>query len=436
MLLPARPLRRSVTTLSPSSSKRGSVCEGNQSSTAHSPAMAAFAPTVENADEEPRPGAAAAPVNPDDAHGGEDHEVGATPPDAVELGFSRGKRAKATPGARKTAELESTAITLDTRRVPTCLLQGKLKPQEVNALRIEAQREYRLRIFQYEVGELYRLERRRREELEDSATGQWDALRAKEAEAAAERGIGGRESQTFLRLQKRMLERQTGGGDDFASREAALREEGRKAWLAEVELKAQRAKDSAALACLRKEEEDQLHRAITFLICWERRDREMLLKELEADGQGLDVAFEQGSAEAVRLVQERFDSSPEQMALREEQEKKAAAARKVAARKERKFNLEQKRLVADCRHAQNGGSLFEGPGAKKVCGRCRVRFDDELGYYVSMDAKSSVGQTADKKASIVSGAGRAKKPSVPNGNLKKAVKLPGGGFSSPIPIKR
>lgn len=286
-----------------------------------------------------------------------------------------------------TLTTHSATIEWDTRPTASCT-QRRFEDWELVTLRAEAVMDYLILKNRTEVGELERAETLAREEIVEDAQCQWFALCSRKQDTLGALGGGpltgkGRAVQLLEeRLQARTMCADLAARDE----EEAQREEGRRAWNAHIEVQARRERDAAEQVRAAKEREDQFRGAVTFLIVRERRDRE----ELEVDEHWArrrlkeeDVA---GRAEADRLTYERFINSPEQQALIAAQRLQEERARKAAARRQRLHAVEQARFIEGCHHGRGGVSLFGGPAPKKVCGRCRVKFDDSLGYYVSMDA--------------------------------------------------
>lgn len=267
----------------------------------------------------------------------------------------------------------------------------RLAPAEVEALRLEAHHEYRHRVDRLQLDELCREERGSREELASHAASTRAVLTDKQAAAAAALVAGCGEGAALAQLRSRLRGRAVAEAAALAEREAAMRSDGREAWLAEVALTAARGREADALAAQRRREADQFRAAVTFIVCLERGDRAALAADAAALHGALAPACEMEKAAAAAAAHERWLSSPEQQSAREAEAKGAARAHRLAAAASRRFALEQQRFITSCHHATSGGSLFDGPAPKKVCGRCRVRYDDGLQYYVRMDDTATAG---------------------------------------------
>nr|CAJ2475303.1 unnamed protein product [Leishmania braziliensis] len=173
--------------------------------------------------------------------------------------------------------------------------------------------------------------------------------------------------------------------EEDAQRDEQLRQEGRVAWRLQVELEKTAAADTGTREVERRAASHRFGAALTFITVQEIK----LRKAVEAASAKFWGTFAQevaeGKADAEHRALVRFLNTPEQLALaaaREQRERKRA---RRTARLLKLFEDQQKGFVNGCRHGTGGVSLFVGDTVKKVCGRCRVKWDEGIGYYVSID---------------------------------------------------
>ncbi|CCW65118.1 unnamed protein product [Phytomonas sp. EM1] len=237
-----------------------------------------------------------------------------------------------------------------------------------------------------------------RGEIEDAALSQLQAIHTRFCKELSKfsmlAGVPGRR---LLKFQGRLKQRENLKNAENAKWEAQLLAEGRCAWQDEVKAQEEKSREEVERSRLKKIQENQFRAAIVFIVCRERTDRGLLEGEVETAWNELCGKEANERKEAEQLAYERFMNSPEQLALAAERERKALRERKKKARLQRILQSEQKRIIERCHHGRNGTSLLENPGPQKACCRCRIRFDEHLGYYISSDANNSSGNPQKRK---------------------------------------
>ncbi|KAG5476758.1 hypothetical protein CUR178_03932 [Leishmania enriettii] len=173
--------------------------------------------------------------------------------------------------------------------------------------------------------------------------------------------------------------------EEDAKRDEQLRQEGRDAWRLHVQLCNESSEDLSARVVAHRAATHRFRAALTFIVVQEIELRKCVEVQSAKCWEALVQEESEGRVDAERRALVRFLSSPEQlaqMAAREQRERKRA---RRTAKLLRLFQEQQDGFVNGCRHGTGGLSLFVGGAPKKVCRRCRVKWDENLGYYVSMD---------------------------------------------------
>ncbi|KAG8344126.1 hypothetical protein ERJ75_000252600 [Trypanosoma vivax] len=258
------------------------------------------------------------------------------------------------------------------------------EPWELSVIREDAIEEYRLRKNAIECRDLERDEALAREEIEEDEAllrgahiVRVDALPKRPEDTHRARSLAGRLS-SRLAAEQRHREAQ----------EEALREGGRAEWRRDVEEATKREEYARALQQWEKEQRFLFGAASAFVMGSETRVRRDEVAEEYVAREKLYELEKQEREIAEKVAYENFMNSPEQVALREERERKEEKARRIAAKQLQLFQKDQERLVKSCKHGRGSSSVFEGPGARKKCIPCDVRFDDALGYFVRIHGKT------------------------------------------------
>lgn len=257
-------------------------------------------------------------------------------------------------------------------------------PSEIALLHSQAQMEYEQKCRSLQLRSFIHEEENARMDVVVDATCQM-----RELQERATRGMETIMRETSLlplplqKLELRIKGRLTW---EYHEQDMRLREEGRAAWKLETEEmeKAQVAADERNTV-QRRAEKFQFGAAMTFLVVHERNLRGLLEQEVSAEWERLlgDEAADKEASD--RLAHERFMNTPEQLALTAARERRDRKRQKRDARLLRLFTEQQNKFITQCHHRKDGGSLFEGPDAKVICGRCRVKLDEVVGYYVSLE---------------------------------------------------
>ncbi|KAG5502227.1 hypothetical protein GH5_05180 [Leishmania sp. Ghana 2012 LV757] len=218
--------------------------------------------------------------------------------------------------------------------------------------------------------------------------------------------------------------------EEDAKRDGQLRQEGRDAWRLHVQLCKEASEDLSARVVAYRAATHRFRAALTFIVVQEIELRKCVEVESAKCWEALVQEEAEGRADAERRALVRFLSSPEQLALtaaREQRERKRA---RRAAKLLRLFQEQQDGFVNGCRHGTGGLSLFVGGAPKKVCRRCRVKWDENLGYYVSMDRTMKIHSPPSPLTAAV-GAGVKTAPPAVKQSVAEAAK----GVSVLPPLK-
>ncbi|CCW70700.1 unnamed protein product [Phytomonas sp. Hart1] len=269
---------------------------------------------------------------------------------------------------------------------------------ELQVYRREALSDYIIMKNKIELRDFFINERIIREEIDDVAFSQFQAIHTRFWEESSKFSmLADASGQLLMKLQNRLQRSENFKEAKSAEWEARLLAEGRCAWQEEVKSQEEKAREEVERSKQKKAEENQFRAAVVFIICRERTDRGLFEKEIEAAWNKLFSKEADERKEAEQLAYERFMNSPEQLALAAERERKALKERKRKARFQKILQAEQKRIIDRCHHGRNGTSLLENPGPQKSCCRCRICFDENLGYYVNIDAKNSSSNPLKRK---------------------------------------
>lgn len=261
--------------------------------------------------------------------------------------------------------------------------QKFLHPSEIVQLRTEARLEYyRGRRLQERKDVLHAEEEQRHFILED-ARHQIEALRHWERESLE--ALLRAKSEEALPLQFLELRIQGRIQRDYAAADVEQRREGRAAWRTQVALEKAAAAESAAGEVERRAASHRFRAALTFVVVQEHNMRIVLEGEASEAWQSILSAEEADKAETAHRALVRFLNTPEQLASAAARERRERRQAKAAAKQRKLFEEQQASFVKGCHHGTSGTSVFQGDAAKKICGRCRVKWDDDLGYYVSLD---------------------------------------------------
>ena len=254
---------------------------------------------------------------------------------------------------------------------------------EIVQLRVDARLEYyRGRRLQELKDVLHEEEEQRRLVVED-AVGQAQALRAWErSDLEAVLRAKSAEALPLQLLEQRIQARIT---HDYAEEDAKLRQEGRAAWMEQVVREKAAATETEADEVARRATSHRFRAAVTFVIVQERTMRASLEDEAAHDWEAFVQAEEASKTEAARQAMVRFLNTPEQLAIVAARERRERRQVKAAAKQRKLFEEQQETFVKGCHHGAGGSSVFEGNAPKKICSRCRVKLDEELGYFVSLD---------------------------------------------------
>lgn len=254
---------------------------------------------------------------------------------------------------------------------------------EVSSLRREARQTYAQRQRAEERRAVTIAEKEARTLLTDAAIGQLAAVRAMERDAREAHMRAASEAALPVQyLEQRIRQRIHA---DYAATDAALREEGREAWRTQVELLKTEKEGAAEREAERRAAVHRFSAAATFVMVQERTSRQEVVDAEMTFWDTLAPAEAESRAEAERLALERFLNTPEQLALAAAREQRERQHARRVAKLTKLFQTQQDGFINGCRHGTGGSSLFAGPNAKKLCGRCRVKWDEELGYFVSID---------------------------------------------------
>lgn len=240
--------------------------------------------------------------------------------------------------------------------------QGRRLQERKNVIHEEA--EQRRLISTDALGQahaLQDLEKRRREAL----------LRAKSDEALP-----------LLYLEQRIQARIA---SDYALQDTELRQQGRLAWIEQVANSKTAGAQTQTSNAERRAASHRFRAALTFIVVEERNLRSSLQAEADHNWEALLRDEEASKAETAQRALERFLNTPEQLALTAERERRERRQAKMAAKQRKLFQEQQDSFIRGCRHGAGGASVFDGEAPKKICGRCRVKLDEDLGYYVSLD---------------------------------------------------
>lgn len=296
---------------------------------------------------------------------------------------------------------------------------------EIDRLRADARVEYTVGRRLQERKDLVHEETQQRHLLAADAVGQIQAVRQWETEARE--ALMRAKSAEALPLQYLEQRIQARIASDYSKRDAELRQEGRAAWMEHVAKSKEASAEPQPSDVERRAASHRFRAALTFIVVEERNLRDALASEAARAWESFRRAEEVSKAETAQRALERFLNTPEQLAIaaaRERQERKQA---KLADKQRKLFQQQQDGFVKGCRHGAGGTSVFEGDAPKKICGRCRVKWDEELGFYVSIDRSVKVHHPpAIAKAD---GAAQEKKPHADAPGGRGAV--PNGG---PLPV--
>ncbi|KAG5476476.1 hypothetical protein LSCM1_04183 [Leishmania martiniquensis] len=279
---------------------------------------------------------------------------------------------------------------------------------EVSVLRSEARQAYMRRRRMEERKGLMAAEAEARSLLTDAALDQIAGVRARQTE---ERESLMRAASTAAlpvqyleqRIRHRIIE-------EDLKRDEHLRQEGRDAWRLQVQLSKAASEGLSVREVERRAATYRFSAAVTFIIVQEIELRKCVEAESAKCWETLAQEEAQGRADAEQRALVRFLNSPEQLALaaaRERRERKRALR---TAKLLKLFQEQQEGFVNGCRHGTGGLSLFVGEAPKKACTRCRVKWDENLGYYVSMDRTVKIHSPPSP---ITSAAGAGAKPAPP-----------------------
>ncbi|KPA81953.1 hypothetical protein ABB37_03142 [Leptomonas pyrrhocoris] len=254
---------------------------------------------------------------------------------------------------------------------------------EIAQLRVEARLEYsRGRRLQERKDVIHEEGQERRLLIED-AMSQAQALRDWEKERFA--ALLRAKSAEALPLQLLELRIQARLTHDYAREDAEQRREGRAAWIDQVaEMKATVTKTETS-AVDRRAASHRFRAAVTFVVVQEHNIRTSLEEEAARHWTAFFQAEETSKAEAAQRALVRFLNTPEQLAITAAREQRERRQAKIFAKQRKLFEEQQEKFTKGCHHATGGVSVFEGDPPKKICGRCRVKWDEKLGYLVPLD---------------------------------------------------
>ncbi|KPI88624.1 hypothetical protein ABL78_2292 [Leptomonas seymouri] len=277
------------------------------------------------------------------------------------------------------------AATLAPQRPPGLRVatQRFFTPGEIVQLRMDARLEYNKGRRLQERKDVIREEEQQRCLLTEDAMDQAHALHRWEREKfEALLRAQSAEALPFQFLEQRIQARIM---RDYAREDAELRREGRAAWLEQLEKEKAAAIEMNTNAVERRAASHRFRAALTFIVVQERNVRTSLEEEATHHWEAFAQAEEASRADAAQRALERFLNTPEQLAIAEARERRERHEAKVFARLRKLFEGQQEKYIKGCHHATGGMSVFEGNAPKKICGRCRVKWDESLGYYVSLD---------------------------------------------------
>ncbi|GET89538.1 hypothetical protein, conserved [Leishmania tarentolae] len=273
----------------------------------------------------------------------------------------------------------------DTKRLP-CMpksAQRLFTSDEVSTLRSEALQTYMRRKRMEEQRELIAAEEEARSLLSEAAVDQIAAVRELQKEELQLRMRAVSEAALPVQYLEQRIRRRI--DEEYAQQDEQLRQEGRAAWRLRVEVETATLVDTRTYVAERRAAIHRFRAALTFIIVQEMD----LRKHVEAESAKFWEKFAQeeaeGKADAEHRALVRFLNTPEQLALAAAREKRERKRALRTAKLLKLFQEQQEVFVKGCRHGTGGVSLFVGDAPKKMCGRCRVKWDENLGYYVSLD---------------------------------------------------
>jgi hypothetical protein len=254
---------------------------------------------------------------------------------------------------------------------------------EIAQLRTDARLEYNRRRRLQERKEVLHDEEEQRRLLVADARSATEALLKWEKESF-EALLKAKSEEAFplqlleMRIQARIK-------NDYVQEDAELRQEGRAAWMEQVAKEKAATTESETSQVERRAASHRFRAALTFIVVQERNMRMSLEEEAAQHWKGFLAAEEASRAESAHRALARFLNTPEQLALAAARERRERRQAKAEAKQRKLFQEQQDGFTKGCHHGNGGSSVFEGEVPRKICGRCRVKWDDELGYYVSLD---------------------------------------------------
>ncbi|CAC9497127.1 hypothetical protein conserved [Leishmania donovani] len=254
---------------------------------------------------------------------------------------------------------------------------------EVSTLRSEAQQTYTRRKRTEEQKELIAAEAEARSLLAEAALDQIAAVRELQEEERESRMRAVSAAALPVQYLEQRIRRRI--DEEYAQQDAQLRQEGRDAWRLRVELETAASVDASTREVERRAATHRFRAALTFIIVQEMELRKLVEAESAKFWETFVQEEAEGKADAENRALVRFLNTPEQLALAAAREKRERRRALRTAKLLRLFQEQQEGFVKGCRHGTGGVSLFVGDAPKKVCGRCRVKWDEGLGYYVSID---------------------------------------------------
>ncbi|CAG9576499.1 hypothetical_protein_-_conserved [Leishmania major strain Friedlin] len=254
---------------------------------------------------------------------------------------------------------------------------------EVSTLRSEAQQTYARRKRTEEQKELIAAEAEARSLLAEGALDQIAAVRELQEEERVSRMRAVSAAALPVQYLEQRIRRRI--DEEYAQQDAQLRQEGRDAWRLRVELETAASVDASMHEVERRAAAHRFRAALTFIIVQEMELRKLVEAESAKFWETFAQEEAEGKADAEHRALVRFLNTPEQLALAAAREKRERRRALRTAKVLKLFKEQQEGFVKGCRHGTGGVSLFVGDAPKKVCGRCRVKWDEGLGYYVSID---------------------------------------------------
>lgn len=254
---------------------------------------------------------------------------------------------------------------------------------EVSTLRSEAQQTYTRRKRAEAQKELIAAEAEARSLLAEAALDQIAAVRELQEEEREWRTRAVSAAALPVQYLEQRIRRRI--DEEYGQQDAQLRQEGRNAWRLRVELETAASVDASTREAERRAATHRFRAALTFIIVQEMELRKLLASESAKFWETFAQEEAEGKADAEHRAVVRFLNTPEQLALAAAREKRERRRALRTAKLLKLFQEQQEGFVKGCRHGTGGVSLFVGDAPKKVCGRCRVKWDEDLGYYVSID---------------------------------------------------